>query len=202
VNSSYTDTARALLTDGKTEAAVEALWTAEASVRGNRDELEVLLELARAVKVESVSKKVSREVATLIDSLQDSISNAQSMPTMPVRPRFREGIPVSTSNEVSGWEVTDHIGEVFGLVVRSRGAFPQFGANLKAVFGGELKTMTNLLRETRQDAVRRMVEEAEARGADAVIAMRFDVTTMGDTAGWTEICAYGTAVHATKFGGR
>jgi uncharacterized protein YbjQ (UPF0145 family) len=121
---------------------------------------------------------------------------------MPGRPRFREGIPVSTSNEVPGWEVTDYIGEVFGLVVRSRGAFPQFGANLKAVFGRELKTMTNLLRETRQDAVGRMVEEAEARGADAVIAMRFDVTTMGDTAGWTEICAYGTAVHATKSGGR
>jgi uncharacterized protein YbjQ (UPF0145 family) len=66
------------------------------------------------------------------------------------------------------------------------------------VFGGELKTMTNLLRETRQDAVGRLVDEAQARGADAVIAMRFDVTTMGDTAGWTEVCAYGTAVRATK----
>lgn len=198
MNSSYTDTARALLGEGKTESAVEALWSAEASVRGDPEELEILLALARAISAESVSKKVAREVATLIASLEDSISNAQSTPTMPARPRFREGMPVSTSNEVPGWEVTDYIGEVFGLVVRSRGAFPQVGASLKAVFGGELKAMTNLLRETRQDAVGRMVDEAHARGADAVIATRFDVTTMGDAAGWTEVCAYGTAVHATK----
>jgi hypothetical protein len=62
---------------------------------------------------------------------------------------FRQGLPVSTSNDVPGWEVTEYIGEVFGLVVRSRGAFPAFGANLKSVVGGELKTMTNLLRDTR-----------------------------------------------------
>jgi uncharacterized protein YbjQ (UPF0145 family) len=91
-----------------------------------------------------------------------------------------------------------YVGEVFGLIVRSRGAFPQIGANLRSVFGGELGTMTNLLRDTRQEAVGRMVEEAEHRGADAVITMRFDVTTMGDTAGWTEVCVYGTAVAATK----
>lgn len=81
---------------------------------------------------------------------------------------------------------------------RSRGAFPSFGANLRSVVGGELKTMTNLLRDTREQAIERMVEEAEARGADAVIAARFDVTSMGDAAGWTEICAYGTAVRARK----
>jgi uncharacterized protein YbjQ (UPF0145 family) len=111
---------------------------------------------------------------------------------------FRTGIPVSTSNEVPGWEITGYLGEVFGLVVRSRGAFPQLGANLKSVFGGELTAMTKLLRDTRQDAILRLVEEAEHRGADAVIAMRFDVTSMGDSAGWTEICAYGTAVSASR----
>ena len=111
---------------------------------------------------------------------------------------FRTGIPVSTSNEVPGWEITDYIGEVFGVIVRSRGAFPQLGANLKSVFGGELGTMTSLLRDTRQQAILRLIEEAEHRAADAVIAMRFDVTTMGETAGWTEVCAYGTAVAATK----
>jgi uncharacterized protein YbjQ (UPF0145 family) len=103
-------------------------------------------------------------------------------------------MPVSTSNEIPGWEVTGYIGEIFGLVVRSRGAFPQIGANLKSVFGGELKTMTNLLRDTREQAISRLIEEAQKRGANAVIAMRFDVTSMGDTAGWTEVCAYGTAV--------
>ncbi len=108
----------------------------------------------------------------------------------------RVGIPVSTANEIPGWEVTEYVGEIFGLVVRSRGAFPQLGANLKSLLGGELGTMTNLLRETREQAVQRLVEEAEHRGADAVIAMRFDITSMGDTAGWTEVCAYGTAVKA------
>jgi uncharacterized protein YbjQ (UPF0145 family) len=115
----------------------------------------------------------------------------------PVSP-FRKGLPVSTSNDVPGWEVTDYVGEVFGLIVRSRGAFPMVGANLKSIVGGELKTMTNLLRGAREEAISRMVEEAEARGADAVIGARFDVTSMGDTAGWTEICAYGTAVRARR----
>jgi uncharacterized protein YbjQ (UPF0145 family) len=111
-----------------------------------------------------------------------------------VRSPYRIGMPISTSNEIPGWEITGYIGEVFGLVVRSRGAFPQIGANLKSVFGGELHTMTNLLRDTRQQAIGRMVEEAEERGGDAVVAMRFDITSMGDGAGWTEVCAYGTAV--------
>jgi uncharacterized protein YbjQ (UPF0145 family) len=85
--------------------------------------------------------------------------------------------------------------------VRSRGAFPQLGAQLKALGGGELKTMTNVLAQTRKDAIDRLVDEAQARGADAVIAMRFDVTSMGEgsgISGWTEVCAYGTAVRAKK----
>jgi uncharacterized protein YbjQ (UPF0145 family) len=106
-------------------------------------------------------------------------------------------MPVATSNDLPGWEITMYLGEVFGLVVRSRGAFPQLGAKLGAMFGGELGAMTDLLRETRQHAIARLVDDAEQRGADAVIAMRFDVTSMGDSAGWTEVCAYGTAVAAT-----
>lgn len=116
----------------------------------------------------------------------------------PLEHSFRRGMPVATSNELPGWQITMYLGEVFGLIVRSRGAFPQLGANVKSVFGGELGTMTNLLRGTRQQAILRLVDEAEHRGADAIIAMRFDVTSMGDTAGWTEVCAYGTAVAATQ----
>lgn len=74
------------------------------------------------------------------------------------------------------------------------------GANLKSVIGGELKTMTNLLRDARAEAIARMVEEAEQRGATAVIAMRFDIAAMGEATGWTEVCAYGTAVVASKHG--
>jgi uncharacterized protein YbjQ (UPF0145 family) len=112
--------------------------------------------------------------------------------------RWRTGLPVSTADEIPGWEITDYVGEVFGVIVRSRGTFPQMGANLKSVVGGELTAMTNLLRATREEAIDRLVEEAVHRGADAVIAMRFDVTSMAET--WTEVCAYGTAVTARRAG--
>jgi uncharacterized protein YbjQ (UPF0145 family) len=85
---------------------------------------------------------------------------------------------------------------VFGLTVRSRNAFSQLGAGFKSMLGGELKGMTKALVDSRQDVIQRMVEEAEAKGANAIVAMRFDTSEMGDT--WTEICAYGTAVRVRK----
>jgi uncharacterized protein YbjQ (UPF0145 family) len=66
-------------------------------------------------------------------------------------------------------------------------------AGLKAAVGGEIGVMTDLLRDCRKEALTRMIEEAERNGADAVIAMRFDVTA---DSGWVEVCAYGTAVQA------
>src|SRR5207302_804545 len=83
-------------------------------------------------------------------------------------------------------------GEVFGLTVRARNIGSQFGATLKSLVGGELKGMTKMLAEGRMHAQERLVEEAEARGANAVIAFRFDTSELGTT--WTEICAYGIAV--------
>jgi uncharacterized protein YbjQ (UPF0145 family) len=56
--------------------------------------------------------------------------------------------------------------------------------------------MTKALAESRSEVIQRMVEEAEAKGANAIVAMRFDTSEMGDT--WTEICAYGTAIRARK----
>ena len=103
---------------------------------------------------------------------------------------------VVTSNDIPGWEIRQVCGEVFGLTVRSRNAFSQMGAGLKSMFGGELKGMTKALYESRNEVMGRMVEEAERRGANAVLAMRFDTSEMGDM--WTEICAYGTAVKVTK----
>jgi uncharacterized protein YbjQ (UPF0145 family) len=70
------------------------------------------------------------------------------------------------------------------------------GAGLKSVFGGELKGMTKALADSRAEVISRMVEEAEAKGANAVVAMRFDTSEMGGT--WTEICAYGTAVRIRR----
>jgi uncharacterized protein YbjQ (UPF0145 family) len=99
---------------------------------------------------------------------------------------------ISTMNDVPGYKVTSVLGEVFGLMVRSRNVGSQFGAAFKSLAGGELKGMTKNLQLSREEAVNRLVTEAEARGGNAVLAMRFDASDMGGN--WTEICAYGTAV--------
>jgi uncharacterized protein YbjQ (UPF0145 family) len=103
---------------------------------------------------------------------------------------------VVTTNDLPGYRVDEVLGEVWGLTVRSRNAFSQMGAGLKSMFGGELKGMTKALYDSRNEVMNRMVEEAQRRGANAILAMRFDTSEMGET--WTEICAYGTAVRVTK----
>ncbi|HET8672772.1 MAG TPA: YbjQ family protein [Thermoleophilaceae bacterium] len=99
---------------------------------------------------------------------------------------------ITTTNDLPGRQVVEVLGEVMGLTVRSRNIGSQFGASLKSLFGGELKGMTKALVDSRHEVVDRMVAEAEAKGADAILAMRFDTSEMGPN--WTEICAYGTAV--------
>jgi len=103
---------------------------------------------------------------------------------------------ITTANDLPGWEITETLGEVFGLTVRSRNIGSQIGAGLQAIMGGELKGMTKALADSRLQVIERMVEEAESKGADAIVAMRFDTSEMGSN--WTEICAYGTAVKARK----
>lgn len=101
---------------------------------------------------------------------------------------------VVTTNDIPGWEIQRVCGEVFGLTVRSRNAFAQFGAGFKSMFGGELQGMTKNLAESRNEAMARLINEARAKGGNVIVAMRFDTTELGDV--WTEICAYGTAVQA------
>ena len=103
---------------------------------------------------------------------------------------------ISTMNDVPGHEVEEVFGEVFGLTVRSRNVGSQLGAFFKSLRGGELKGMTKVLASSRRQGIERMVEEAEALGANAILAMRFDASELGGT--WTEICAYGTAVKIRK----
>jgi uncharacterized protein YbjQ (UPF0145 family) len=103
---------------------------------------------------------------------------------------------ISTMNDIPGYEVTEVLGEVFGLTVRSRNIGSQFGAAFKSMAGGELKGMTKNLIDSRNEVVERMTQEARARGGDAVVAFRFDTSEMGQN--WTEICAYGTAVKIQK----
>jgi uncharacterized protein YbjQ (UPF0145 family) len=103
---------------------------------------------------------------------------------------------ITTMNDLPGYTIDEVYGEVFGLTVRSRNIGSQIGATLKSLGGGELKGMTKMLAEGRAHATERLVEEAEGKGANAIIAFRFDTSELGTT--WTEICAYGTAVKVTK----
>jgi uncharacterized protein YbjQ (UPF0145 family) len=103
---------------------------------------------------------------------------------------------ITTANDLPGYEITEVLGEVFGLTVRSRNVGSQIGASFKSLVGGELKGMTKMLADGRQQAIERLVEETDARGGDAIVAMRFDTSELGAT--WTEICAYGTAVRARR----
>jgi uncharacterized protein YbjQ (UPF0145 family) len=106
---------------------------------------------------------------------------------------------VTTMNDLPGYEVVDVYGEVFGLVVRARNAFANIGASLRTIVGGEAKGYTKLLTDSRLHAQERLVEAAREKGANAVIAMRFDCNEIGDI--MSEVAAYGTAVVVRRNGG-
>jgi len=99
---------------------------------------------------------------------------------------------VSTMNDLPGYRVDEVLGEVTGLTVRSRNVGAQLGAGLKSIVGGELKGLTKQLQQSRDEAKQRLIEAAEAVGANAILAMRFDSDEVGT--GYQELVAYGTAV--------
>lgn len=101
-------------------------------------------------------------------------------------------ILVSTMNDAPGYEVVQVYGEVFGLIVRSRNLFSNIGAGFRTIFGGEVKGYTSLLSDSREHALARLRDTAAARGANAVLAMRFDSGDIGNV--MNEVAAYGTAV--------
>ena len=99
---------------------------------------------------------------------------------------------IVTTNDVPGHRITSVHGDVFGLVVRARNVFSNIGASMRTLVGGEVGGYTALLTDSRNQARERMWREALARGANAVVAMRFDCNEIGDI--MSEIVAYGTAV--------
>ena len=103
---------------------------------------------------------------------------------------------ISTMNDLPGYVIEEVFSEVFGLTVRARNIGSQIGATLKSLIGGELGGMTKMLAQGREEAISRLATEAESKGANAIVAMRFDTSELGTT--WTEICAYGTAVRARQ----
>jgi uncharacterized protein YbjQ (UPF0145 family) len=101
-------------------------------------------------------------------------------------------ILIVTTNDVPGHDIVQVFGDVFGLTVRARDAFTNFGAKLQTIVGGEVVGYTKLLVLSRNEARSRLAAEAARMGANAVVAMRFDCSEMGGV--MSEIAAYGTAV--------
>lgn len=99
---------------------------------------------------------------------------------------------LSSLEVVPGRRVTKHLGLVQGSTVRAKHVGKDLFASLKNIIGGELKAYTELLQESREEAVGRMVKQAEAAGANAVLNIRFATSSI--TQGAAEILAYGTAV--------
>jgi uncharacterized protein YbjQ (UPF0145 family) len=99
---------------------------------------------------------------------------------------------IATAPYVAGYRVADTRGQVFGLVVRSRGLGGNLVAGLRSIVGGEIHEYTSLLEDTRRQAIDRMVQNATLVGANAIISMRFDSSELAGT--MSEIVAYGTAV--------
>ncbi len=99
---------------------------------------------------------------------------------------------VVTTEHIVGYKVDKVLGQAFGVVVRSRGIAGNVVASLRGMVGGEIKEYTEMLEDARRSAIDRLVANAHAMGANAVLMMRFDSSEMGQT--MSEIVAYGTAV--------
>jgi uncharacterized protein YbjQ (UPF0145 family) len=99
---------------------------------------------------------------------------------------------VATAPFIAGHRVTETKGQTFGLVVRSRGFSGNLIAGLRSLAGGEIHEYTQLLEDTRRQALDRLVKNATLMGANAVVSMRFDSSELAGT--MSEIVAYGTAV--------
>jgi uncharacterized protein YbjQ (UPF0145 family) len=103
---------------------------------------------------------------------------------------------VTTTENIAGHRAVESLGQVFGVIVRSRGIGGNIIATLRTIIGGEIKEYTSLIEDTRRQAIDRLVANARLMGADAVVMMRFDSGSIGQT--MNEVVAYGTAVRLEK----
>ncbi len=107
-----------------------------------------------------------------------------------------DDIIVVSTPFVSGYKITKTIGFTWGLIVRSRGLGGNMVAGIRTIFGGEIHEYTDLLNQSRQQALDRMKGQAKALGANAVLSVDFDSSEIGQS--MTEVLAYGTAVVVEK----
>jgi uncharacterized protein YbjQ (UPF0145 family) len=99
---------------------------------------------------------------------------------------------VVTTENIPGYAVERVAGQAFGVIVRSRGLGGNITAALRSLGGGEIKEYTEMLEDARKAAIDRLVQNAHALGANAVVMMRFDSSEIGQS--MSEVVAYGTAV--------
>jgi uncharacterized protein YbjQ (UPF0145 family) len=99
---------------------------------------------------------------------------------------------VTSSNDISGKSISEYIGIVRGIVVRSPSITQGIMGGLKQMIGGNIESYARVCETAREEAYMRMIQQAQAKGADAIIAMRYDATEFAE--GVTEVLAYGTAV--------
>jgi uncharacterized protein YbjQ (UPF0145 family) len=112
--------------------------------------------------------------------------------------RHLSGAPfiTTTSNALDGYRVVQTFGLVRGITVRSRSIFGTLGAVMQQIRGGEISLLTELCERTRADALALAIEHAEALGANAMIALRYDATEI--MSGVSEVLCYGTAVRVVE----
>jgi len=101
---------------------------------------------------------------------------------------------ITNIEQLPGKKIVEHFGIVSGSTVRSKNVGRDIAASFKNIFGGELKGYTELLSESRDEAIRRMKAQAESLGANAILNVRFSTSSVA--AGAAELYVYGTAVRA------
>ncbi len=103
---------------------------------------------------------------------------------------------VTTANDLAGYGIVRHLGLVRGIVVRSRSVFGTVGASLQTLVGGNITLFSELCEKTREEARVLLLQHAAERGANAIVAVRYDANEL--MGGVTEVLAYGTAVEVRK----
>ena len=109
---------------------------------------------------------------------------------------MNQSFPSTTAFTIDGYRITENIGIVRGIIVRSRSIVGNVGAKIQTLFGGNITLYTELCERTRADAFNQMIVHAQQVGANAVIGVRYDATEISD--GGTEVLCYGTAVKVEK----
>ena len=106
--------------------------------------------------------------------------------------KLKSGFITTTENNLTGYRVMARMGVVRGITVRSRSVFGTFGAKLQQIVGGDISLLTDLCEQTRAEAFALAIQHAEALGANALVAVRYDATEI--MSGVSEVLCYGTAV--------